>query len=241
MRHRLAVITPSYNDAPFLTECVMSVQAAARHAGISVEHIIVDDASADNTPGVLARLREQYDVQTHRLPVNRGCSAALNAAARRTSAPWLFSLAADDIVPVGALEMAVKAIEAHPGTNVLYSDCPMFGAESGEYRVAPFSREELRLRSIIPGCAVFRRSLWEAVGGFDESLRSAMDWDFWVRADYAVGLVPVKLPAPLFRYRRHATPRLHNESVRNIEAIRAIVRGRTRETSVLAHADEAAA
>jgi glycosyltransferase involved in cell wall biosynthesis len=240
-RPHLAVITPSYNDAAFLSECVTTVAASARHAGIRCEHAVVDDGSTDETQTVLGALRAQHPLFVHRFPVNRGASAAMNAAVRLTSAPWLLTLAADDVVPLGALAMVRVAMQAFPTANVFYSDCPMFGARDDVYRPSPFSREELRLRSIIPGCAVFRRTLWEAVGGFDVALRSAMDWDFWVRADYVVGLEPVKLEAPLFRYRRHATSgRLSNASGRNIEAIRAVVRNRTRANSVLP-ASEAAA
>ena len=50
---------------------------------------------------------------------------------------------------------------------------------------------------------------------------------------HVVGLKPVKIRRAFWRYRRHIVDRLHNESVRNIDEIRRIVRGRTRETSVL--------
>jgi hypothetical protein len=85
------------------------------------------------------------------------------------------------------------------------------------------------------------RAVFDAVGGFDEQLRSAQDWDFWVRADLVVGLTPVKLPRPAIRYRYHHAPRLHDESVRNIAQLRTHIRRLTRDRAVLSSRVEAVA
>ena len=61
-----------------------------------------------------------------------------------------------------------------------------------------------------------------------------------VRADLVVGLHPVKVSRPLVRYRYHATPRLHNESVKNIEKIRKHIRNHTKATAVLRSSEAAA-
>ena len=233
MSSSLAVVTPSYNDAPFLSECVESVRVAAERAGFQVEHAIVDDASTDGTPALLA---SQSGLLTKRFPVNRGTSAALNAAVRLTTAPWLLVLASDDAVTPDAFGDWRGAIAQHPTANVIYSDLELFGARRGSYRVPPFESALMRERNILPGCSFLRRSVFDAVGGFDPAMRTAQDWDFWVRADHVVGLVPRKLAMPAVRYRFHAAPRLHDESVRNIETIRRIVRGRTPSTAVLAGA-----
>lgn len=217
----VSVLTPAYNDAAFLPDCIGSVAEAATHAGITVEHIVVDDGSADDTRAVLAGLPS---VLTHRLPVNQGASAALNAAAALASAPWLLTLAADDMVTQTAFADWADAVTLHPNANVVYSDLELFGRETGFYRPPPFRKSLLRERNILPGCAFFRRTLFDAVGGFACELRTAQDWDFWVRADLRAGLKPVKVARPMVRYRRHHTPRLHNATMANIESIRAHIR-----------------
>ena len=216
-----AVVTPSYNDAPFLTDCVTSVYDAARRATVDVEHVIADDASTDDTPAVLDRLSEAYGVRSARLSENRGCSAALNAAISMTDAPWLLVLASDDMVKENCFSEWQNAVTAHPGANVVYSDLELFGRETGLYKTPAFRKTLLRERNILPGCSFLRRQLFDAVGGFAVSLRTAQDWDFWVRADMAVGLRPKKVTTPMVRYRRHHTPRLHNETVANFTAIQA--------------------
>lgn len=220
----LTVVTPAYNDAPFLTDCVESVVRAADTAALSVTHIVIDDASSDDTPAVLARLQRVHGIVTDRLPVNAGCSAALNAACQRATTEWLLVLASDDMVTRRAFHEWRRTVQQYPTANVIYSDLELCGARSGFYRPPPFRRTLLHERSIIPGSSFLKRALWEVVGGFDEALPSAQDWDLWVRADLAIGLTPARARTPLVRYRYHDTPRLHDASVRNIETIRTHIR-----------------
>ena len=152
---------------------------------------------------------------------------------RRAASDWCLILAADDVVTTHAFRDWYEAVTRRPDANVIYSDLEIFGTRQGLYTVPPFDSSLMRERNILPGAAFIRTDLLRAVGGFDPEMRTAQDWDFWVRADLAVGLVPVRLPFPVVRYRFHAAPRLHNESARNINAIRARVRGRTRETAIL--------
>lgn len=230
----LAVVTPSYNDAAFLPDCVESVAEAAARAGLTIQHVVADDCSKDRTPIVLDRLRGEHPhLVAHRLPSHAGCSAALNAAISLTTARWLLVLAADDMVQPDAFTEWQAGLREAPDANVIYSDLRQFGRSSGMYRVPPFDSALLRQRSILPGASFLTRALWEAVGGFDESMPSAQDWDLWVRADVVVGLNPHKRPTPLVRYRYHDTERLHNLSARNIEQIRHIVWNRTAANSVL--------
>jgi hypothetical protein len=119
-------------------------------------------------------------------------------------------------------------VTAAPDANVIYSDLEMFGRETGLYKTPAFRKAMLRERNILPGCSFLRRELFDAVGGFAVALRTAQDWDFWVRADMAVGLKPKKVTTPLVRYRRHHTPRLHNQTVANFEAIQAHIRSLVR-------------
>jgi glycosyltransferase involved in cell wall biosynthesis len=228
----LSVLTPSYNDGAFVHECIESVRKAATAAGIDVRHIVVDDGSTDNTAAILTAATDVWS------PIhceNQGASAALNTALRHAAGSWCLILAADDAVTEHAFVDWQAAAQRRPDANVIYSDLELFGTRGGFYTVPPFDSNLMRQRNVLPGAAFVRTDLLRAVGGFDPDMRTAQDWDFWVRADLAVGLVPVRLPFPAVRYRFHATPRLHNESARNIETIRQRVRGRTRETAILTH------
>jgi hypothetical protein len=228
----LSVLTPSYNDGAFLRECIQSVRAAAAKAAIEIQHIVVDDGSTDAT---LNHVPDSPDVTWLTFMENRGASAALNAALAAARASWCLILAADDCVTEHAFVDWQAAAQRRPDANVIHSALEIFGARRGLYTVPPFDSNLMRERNILPGAAFIRTDLLRAVGGFDPEMRTAQDWDFWVRADLAIGLQPVRLPFPAVRYRFHATPRLHNESARNIGAIRQRVRGRTRETAVLTH------
>lgn len=216
----VSVLTPSYNDGAFVADCINSVAAAADRSGISVQHIVTDDGSTDHTLAVL----RSHGVTAIQFPENRGASAALNAALAIADSPWCLILAADDEVTETAFKDFKQLAARHPDANVIYSDLELFGARRGMYTLPKFDRSKLPFRNILPGASFIRTDLLRAVGGFNPAMRSAQDWDFWVRADKAIGLRPVKAVFPLVRYRQHTTPRLHNESGRNREAIQQHIR-----------------
>jgi glycosyltransferase involved in cell wall biosynthesis len=201
---RIAVVTTTYNMEGTLGDALASVREQTRPPTL---HVIVDDGSQDDTPAIVDHYRAgvEYPVFVIRWTVNRGHAAALNAGIRltRMKADWYVKLDADDTLVPRALERIGN--NAEKDCNVIYAPFQTFGDFSFVHEFPPFNPETLTEEPQIPGPSAFAASLWDAVGGFDETMRYGEDWDFWIRAERAVGLKPAYLLSPLWNYRVYRT------------------------------------
>ncbi len=66
------------------------------------------------------------------------------------------------------------------------------------------------------------------MGGYDETMRSAEDWDLYIRAQLAVGLTPHQLPEPRWFYRMHSGPRASAEGIKRLGELQHYWKGHTK-------------
>ncbi|EPX75545.1 glycosyltransferase family 2 protein [Salipiger mucosus] len=92
----ISVITPAYNCAAYLPECVASV---ARQRGVTVEHIVVDDASSDDTRRIMGELASVHPhLKIEFLERNIGQARARNFAMSRATGRYILFLDSDDML-----------------------------------------------------------------------------------------------------------------------------------------------
>lgn len=92
----ISVITPAYNCAPYLPECVASV---ARQQGVTVEHIIIDDGSTDETGRIMGELASMHpNLRAESLAANIGQARARNLGMGRATGTYILFLDADDLL-----------------------------------------------------------------------------------------------------------------------------------------------
>jgi glycosyltransferase involved in cell wall biosynthesis len=177
----VTVVVPSFRQGRFLDSALRSITSQTTN---SVESLVFDNCSDDETPSVLKRFAGRVTNIT--VAKDRGQSAALNqgfAAARGDILVWLN---ADDMLMPSAVEQAVAAMD-QTGADVVYGRCAHLDAAGQFTSYFPFTRsyEEDELRNwnnFLPQPATFfRRALLERAGTLDESLHYAMDWDLWCR------------------------------------------------------------
>jgi glycosyltransferase involved in cell wall biosynthesis len=94
---KISVITPSFNQGRFLSECIESVQT---QTGVDVEHIITDAGSTDETLDVLNR----YPHLKWSSESDEGMSDGINKGFLNASGKWVMWLNCDDYFLPGALE-----------------------------------------------------------------------------------------------------------------------------------------
>lgn len=172
---RLSIVTICRNSLPALRRTVASVLPQTTP---EVEYWIVDGASTDGTPEWIATLGAQ-GVRTLSEP-DRGISDAMNKGLRLATGDWIAHLHADDEYLPGTIATVLEAIRADDA-DVLCGHI-VKREERGEVlcRTAP---ERLAVEMAVPHPAVFaRRELWSRLGGFDTTLRNAMDYDLFLRA-----------------------------------------------------------
>jgi len=196
----VSIIIPCYNQGQYLAESIGSVLASDFDA---LEIIVVDDGSTD--PATI-NLLEQLNYPKTKLirQENRGLAGARNRGIAEAQGVYILPLDADDRIGPSYLSQAVAALEADPNLGIVYCRAEKFGAEQGPWKLAPFSRWRMGLGNIIFCSAVYRRADWDAVGGYDETLRRGWeDWDFWL-ALLELGRGGQCLPQVGFYYRKNA-------------------------------------
>jgi len=185
----VAIVTPSFNQARFLRQCLESVLAQTHPA---IDYLVVDGGSTDGSLDILRSYGER--VRWISEPDN-GQSDAIAKGFARTSGDILAWINSDDMLLPGAAAKAAAAFAVHPTAGLVYAHGWLLdehGERTGRFPwIEPFDLWRLVYYSdyILQPSAFFRRSTFEAVGGLDPSLHFAMDWDLWIRLASAADVV----------------------------------------------------
>ncbi len=194
---RVSVIIPTYNRAAWVTEAVASVLAQTWR---DFELIVVDDGSTDATQEVLAAFHGQLKVLC--LEGRRGVSAARNLGAAAARGEWLAFLDSDDLWLPEKLARQVEYFKEHPDLMICQTE--EVWVRNG-VRVNPpdthrktggaIFLQSLSRCLVSPSAVMLHRRLFAEMGGFDETLPAAEDYDLWLRVAwrYPVGLAPLPL------------------------------------------------
>ncbi|MCP5327359.1 MAG: glycosyltransferase family 2 protein [Sinobacteraceae bacterium] len=184
----VSVVVPTYNYGRFLPRALDSVLAQSFAPS---EIIVVDDGSTDDTRDVLTRYREPVQV-VHQ--TNRGLPAARNAGIRLARGELIALLDSDDAWHPNKLQQQIALWRRHPECGAIGCGVQVVDAEGRPIRTVLFEdaagdandrvhRIALR-RSWVGGSgsgALIPVETFRQVGGFDESLSAAEDWDMWLR------------------------------------------------------------
>jgi glycosyltransferase involved in cell wall biosynthesis len=195
----VSVLTPSFGYGRFIKDAILSVQL---QEGISVEHIVQDGGSTDET---LAVLQEFDGIVNWRSEPDRGQSDALNRALARGRGQWVAWLNADEFyLPEGLATLVNKGNET--GADVVYGDAAFVDADGRFLRLLPqHGPNRLTLRwygPYVPSCAVLIRRSVLGQAPWDSDLKRIMDWDLYLRLD-AQGAAFLHVPYPVGAFRVH--------------------------------------
>lgn len=196
---KISIVIPCYNQGTMLREALASVEQV-RNANL-LEVIVVNDGSSEpETMRILTEVTEAgYCVVSQ---PNRGLGATRNAGIRRAKGEFILPLDSDNLVRGAYLNEAASLLKREATIDVIYSDAEYFGERSCRWRVPEFDLLMLVRTNFIDACALFRKTSWEDVGGYDEHMPSMgwEDWDFWLRVA-AHGGTFFHLPKIGFDYR----------------------------------------
>jgi glycosyltransferase involved in cell wall biosynthesis len=170
---------------------------------------VIDDGSPDDVGGACALFSGDPRIRVM-LTDNGGVAIARNRAIAAARAPYLALLDGDDEYEPDYLATMLAAIEPHPDVGFVTCDATYtglpdragrrfseFNPQSGEITLARVMRQDFH---IIAG-SMIRREAFDAIGGYDATLRSAEDFDLWIRI-LAAGWRAIWLDRALVRYRR---------------------------------------
>lgn len=181
----VSIVMPSFNQGLFIGESVRSVLSQS-HANL--ELVVMDGGSTDETHAVLAAIQSQDARLRWFAEPDNGPAQALNRAldkARGTLVGWLNS---DDLYTPGAIGRAVQALDDHPDWLMVYGQGEHVDAHGGHLSDYPTRPADTPATQFAAGCFIcqptvfFRRTMWVLLGPLDEALRTAFDFDYWLRA-----------------------------------------------------------
>lgn len=178
---RVSAVVPCRNAEPWLGEALASVHAQSRPV---TEVIVADDASTDGSRDVARRGGAR--VVTPPTPGN--ASRARNAGWRAASGDVIAFLDADDRWRPHHVETVAAVFDRHPEVILAFGQVERFGVQTGRFPCElPVGRPEdarasAAIQCTIPQMAVIiRRAALEAVGGYDETVGTAEDYDLFGR------------------------------------------------------------
>jgi glycosyltransferase involved in cell wall biosynthesis len=205
-RPLVSVVIPAFNAERFLGEAIESVRAQTYGP---LETIVVDDGSTDGTVAVAGNYSGVIVIEQ----ANAGPSAARNRGFAASRGDFIAFQDSDDLMTPDKLEVQAGVLIDKPEVGCVLAEQELLVEPGAEM---PFWVEGSRVQTVMPPrppelegeplvhpmSMVVRREAFELVGGFDESMRSAEDFDWMLRASEE-GVEIARLADVLLRRRVH--------------------------------------
>jgi glycosyltransferase involved in cell wall biosynthesis/predicted SAM-dependent methyltransferase len=186
----VSAIVSTYNSEQFIRGCLEDLENQT--IADRTEIVVVNSGSQQNEEQIVREFQRKYDNIVYiRTGQRETVYAAWNRAARAAKGEFLTNANTDDRHRKDALEIMAKTLLANPDIALVYGDQivtdtpnPTFeNHHAVEIAKRPkFSKERLLFGCCVGSQPMWRKSLHDEFGGFDETLTCAADWDFWLKA-----------------------------------------------------------
>jgi GT2 family glycosyltransferase len=176
----VSIITPSYNQAPYLEQTIQSVlEQDYPH----IEYIVVDGGSTDNSAEIIQKYADRlaYWISER----DSGQAEAINKGFARANGEIVAWLNSDDYYMLNTVSFAVRCFEQNPDVVMVYGDMLAVDSKGQTINVLKYkqlSLEDLLCFQIVGQPSVFfRRSALEKTGRLEPSFHFMLDHHLWIR------------------------------------------------------------
>ncbi|KYQ92797.1 hypothetical protein DLAC_05379 [Tieghemostelium lacteum] len=199
----ISIIIPLYNQLKYIKYTLDSLvtQSISLQQSYTWEVIIVDDFSSEwMAKERLLEIYNEYSTIFTTITLifnskNLGLSECRNIGITYSKGIWILPLDADDLIHSEFLEKSLKLLKNkhnNLNNNILVSNMYKFVSESnfqddkivGQWNIPKWDSSIIPNRNLLHCSSIFRKSLWEMVGGYSNELWFGWeDWEFWLRSD----------------------------------------------------------
>lgn len=190
MDEKVSICIPAYNNANIIGT---TIDAILEQSYRNFELIIVDDASTDNTVQVIKGYHDSR-IKLYNNEKNMGMAGNWNRCVRLASSKYIKLVCADDIIKPKCIETELEAMLSHKDVVMTINDSIMVNLQKkklGVFRRYPkkgiIDGNKLARNSLIvsnffgmPCAVMFRKDVFDWVGGFDKHFKYILDFDLWL-------------------------------------------------------------
>lgn len=197
----VSIVLPTYNGEKYIK---YSIESILNQSFRDWELIVVDDCSTDNTKSIV----EKYSAIDSRIrllhnEVNKKLPASLNIGFREAKGEYFTWTSDDNIYQQDAISEMVSVLDNNCSIPMVVSNMVNIdedGNEFGEKRV--FDMDTFVISNSVGACFLYRRSVMEKVGNYDEQFFLAEDYEYWMRIYKECGVF-AHIDKVLYQYRVH--------------------------------------
>lgn len=194
----LSIIIPCFNSETTLESTLQSV---LNQEFQNWEAIIINDGSVDKTEEIALNWTRTDNRFSYFSKQNEGLGNTRNYGIARAKGEYILPLDSDNQLKTDFVSSAISVFEKDSSIGVVHGDAEYFGERIGSWNIEDFDLQKMLLNNYIDACAIFKKKLWEQVGGYDEKMpfQGHEDWELWL----ALGILNVRfhhLKKITFRY-----------------------------------------
>lgn len=209
---KVSVVVPAFNERPDVLR--QSLESVAGQTFVDFECLVVDESTDPASAAACAQICAADSRFRHiRPPVRLGLAESLNLGIRHARAPWIARFDSDDICFPDRLRLQYDFLVANPGVDIVGGGLEIINEVGSHvaFRSYPATHVEIEkamhiTTSVAHPAVMFRKSLFEKLGGYNSGFRFAEDLDLWLRM-LASGACFANLDDSLVRYRQQVVSR----------------------------------
>ncbi len=214
----LSIILPVFNGETFVAEAIRSVQMQPL---TDWELLCVDDGSTDGSVDRVLSLNEPRLRLIRQ--ANQGPAAARNRGLAQAQGEFVAFIDADDLWPADKLARQLAVFMETPAVDVVVGLVQYLFAADAEPPAYRFTHEGNRVFYYQLGAGLFRKAVFERLGGFNEFLRQSEDVDWYMRLkEQGVTLQTIEQTTLLYRIHDH---NMTKESTLTTNSLMQVLRG----------------
>jgi glycosyltransferase involved in cell wall biosynthesis len=181
---KVSVIMAVYNAAQYVGQAIDSILA---QTFTNFEFLVVNDGSTDDTYEIL------YAYDDPRISIltnenNVGLAKSLNRGISKARGEYIARQDADDSSHPERIMQQARYLDEHPEIGVVGAATRWMDGDDNLMKIWPLGQDNAEIQKLlistcplIHGSTMFRRQCFEEIGGYDTSMRTGQDYDFWLR------------------------------------------------------------